>query len=193
MALRRLTGKLRHPALDKQALAVVDLRKGRGHSPGTHEIKVHRVACFTGRRYFVRGFVGTQWDAWYDWLTEKHGLSKKPAFVGMSKGGVNEYDWTTANPDKVSCIYADNPAIRPEAFARLGELARNDVALLNICGSADFLLQRHTLPIEDRYQQLGGRITVMIKDGQAHHPHSLRDPKVIADWIEQHLLPATGA
>jgi len=22
-------------------------------------------------------------------------------------GGVNEYDWTTANPEKVSCIYAD--------------------------------------------------------------------------------------
>jgi len=46
------------------------------------------------------------------------------------------------------------------------------------------------MPIEDRYQQLGGRITVMIKDGAAHHPHSLRNPKVIADWIEQHLLPA---
>ncbi len=148
------------------------------------------------RRGFHIAFItpdpGKQWDAWYAWLTEKHGLSKKPAFVGMSKGGVNEYDWTTANPDKVSCVYADNPAIRPEAFAKLGELARNDVALLNICGSADFLLQRETLPIEDRYQQLGGRITVMIKDGAAHHPHSLRNPKLIADWIEQHLLPATG-
>ncbi len=149
------------------------------------------------RRGFHIAFItpdpGKQWDAWYGWLTEKHGLSKQPAFVGMSKGGVNEYDWTTANPDKVSCIYADNPAIRPEAFARLGELAGNDVALLNICGSADFLLQRETLPIEDRYQQLGGRITVMIKDGHAHHPHSLRNPKPIADWIVEHTQPAPGA
>lgn len=149
------------------------------------------------RRGFHIAFItpdpGKQWDAWYAWLTEKHGLSKKPAFVGMSKGGVNEYDWTTANPDKVSCIYADNPAIRPEAFAKLAELAKNDVALLNVCGSADFLLQRQTLPIEDRYQQLGGRITVMIKDGHAHHPHSLRNPKPIADWIVEHLLPAAGA
>jgi len=140
---------------------------------------------------FITPDPGKQWDAWYSWLTEKHGLSKKPAFVGMSKGGVNEYDWATANPDKVSCIYADNPGIRPEAFSKLGELARNDVSLLNVCGSADFLLQRHTLPIEDRYQQLGGRVTVMIKDGQAHHPHSLRDPGPIADWIVQHMLPAT--
>jgi pimeloyl-ACP methyl ester carboxylesterase len=133
------------------------------------------------------------WDAWYDWLTEKHGLSKKPAFVGMSRGGLNEYDWTTMNPDKVSCIYADNPLIRPQALARLGELAKNDVALLNICGSADSLLQRNTLVIEGRYQQLGGCITVMIKDGQAHHPHSLRNPKPIADWIVDHMLPSTRA
>jgi hypothetical protein len=149
------------------------------------------------RRGFHIAFItpdpGKQWDAWYDWLTEKHGLSKKPAFVGMSRGGVNEYDWTTANPDKVSCIYADNPLIRPEALAKLGELARNDVALLNICGSADSLLQRHTLSIEDRYQQLGGRITVMIKDGQAHHPHSLRNPRPIADWIVGYTRPAPAA
>lgn len=144
------------------------------------------------RRGFHVAFVtpdpGLQWNAWYTWLTARHGLSKKPAFIGMSKGGVNEYDWTTVNPDKVSCIYADNPAIRPTAFAKLDELARHDVPLLNVCGSVDFLLQHHTLKIEDRYLQLGGRITVMIKEGQAHHPHSLRNPKFIADWIERHSL-----
>ena len=146
------------------------------------------------RRGFHVAFVtpdpGKQWDAWYAYLTEKHGLSKKPAFVGMSKGGVNAYDWAAAHPDKVSCIYADNPAIRPDAFAKLGDLARNDVSLLNVCGSQDFLLERHTLAIEARYHQLGGRITVMIKDGPAHHPHSLRDPKPIADWIVEHARPS---
>jgi pimeloyl-ACP methyl ester carboxylesterase len=130
------------------------------------------------------------WDAWYAYLTGKHGLSKKPAFIGMSRGGVNEYDWATANPDKVSCIYADNPAIRPGAFDKLDELARRDVPLLNICGSLDFLLTRHTLAIESRYHQLGGRSTVMIKEGAAHHPHSLRNPKPIADWIEKNVRPS---
>jgi len=146
------------------------------------------------RRGFHIAFVTPEpdkaWDAWYRWLTEQHGLSKKPAFVGMSRGGINEYDWTTAHPDNVSCIYADNPAIRPEAFAKLGELARHDVALLNVCGSQDSLLQRNTLAIENQYQQLGGRITVILKDGPGHHPHSLRNPKPIADWIVQHLQPA---
>jgi putative heme-binding domain-containing protein len=146
------------------------------------------------RRGFHIAFItpdpGRQWDAWYAFLTGKHGLSPKPAFVGMSRGGVNEYDWATANPDKVSCIYADNPAIRPETFNKLGELASHDVPLLNVCGSFDFLLERHTLAIEDRYHQLGGRITVLIKEGAAHHRHSLIDPKLIADWIEQHARPA---
>ena len=41
---------------------------------------------------------------------------RKPAFIGMSRGGVNEYVWATVNPDKVSCIYADNPALRPESY-----------------------------------------------------------------------------
>jgi hypothetical protein len=47
----------------------------------------------------------------------------------MSKGGVNEYDWTTANSDKVSCIYADNPAIRPEAFAKLSSSMKTTRAI----------------------------------------------------------------
>jgi pimeloyl-ACP methyl ester carboxylesterase len=142
------------------------------------------------RRGFHVAFVtpdpGKPWEAWYADLTEKHGLARKPAFIGMSRGGVNAYDWASAHPEKVSCIYADNPAIRPDAFARLGDLAANDVALLNVCGSQDFLLERHTLAIEARYHQLRGRITVIIKDGPAHHPHSLRDPRPIADWIVEH-------
>ena len=136
---------------------------------------------------FITPDPGKQWDAWYTFLTEKYGFSKKPAFVGMSKGGVNEYDWATVNPGKVSCIYADNPAIRPDAFMKLGELAKNDVPLLNVCGSSDFLLERITLPIEKRYQELGGRITVVIKEGPAHHPHSIKNPKLIAEWMENNM------
>ena len=64
---------------------------------------------------------GKPWDAWYSFLTDKHGLSKKPAFVGMSKGGVNAYQWATAHPDEVSCIYADNPGIYRSEERRVGK------------------------------------------------------------------------
>jgi pimeloyl-ACP methyl ester carboxylesterase len=148
------------------------------------------------KRGFHVGFIwcdaGKPWDAWYAFLTEKHGLSRKPAFIGMSRGGRNAYTWATAHPDKVSCVYADNPAISREALALLSGLAKNDVPLLHVCGSLDPILGEHTLAVESAYQQLGGRISVMIKDGAAHHPHSLRNPTPIADFIEQCLRPAGG-
>ncbi|WP_206107812.1 alpha/beta hydrolase [Paludisphaera rhizosphaerae] len=127
------------------------------------------------------------WDAWYAFLTEKHGLSKKPAFIGMSRGGQYAYLWATANPDKVSCIYADNPGGGPEIFGKLTGLAAADVPILHVCGSIDPLLGRVSTPIETIYSQLGGRISVMIKEGAAHHPHSLRDATPIADFITQQV------
>ncbi len=143
------------------------------------------------KRGFHVGFIwcdaGKAWDAWYAFLTEKHGLSRQPAFIGMSRGGRNAYTWATANPDKVSCIYADNPAVSREAVAQLAALARADVPVLHVCGSLDPILGNHTLVVESIYPQLGGRISVMIKDGAAHHPHSLRDPQPIADFIEASL------
>jgi len=39
---------------------------------------------------------------------------------------------------------------------------------------------------------MSGRVSVMIKEGAGHHPHSLRNPNPIADWIVEHLLPAAG-
>jgi len=148
------------------------------------------------KRGFHVGFIGCDagkpWDAWYAFLTEKHGLSRKPAFIGMSRGGRNAYTWATANPDKVSCIYADNPAVSREAVTQLGALAKADVPVLHVCGSLDPILGNHTLVVESIYRQLGGRISVMLKDGAAHHPHSLRDPKPIADFIERSVQPANG-
>jgi hypothetical protein len=127
---------------------------------------------------------GKQWDAWYAFLTT-HGLSPKPAFIGMSRGGQFAYTWATAHPDKVAAIYGDNPYIPPELLMKLGALATNDVPLLHVCGSLDPLLQNSSTAAENIYQQFGGRISVMIKEGFAHHPHSLPDPQPIVDFIRQ--------
>ena len=134
----------------------------------------------------------TEWDAWYAYLTGQYGLSKKPAFIGMSRGGIFEYQWGSANPDKVSCIYADNPGMDREGFQKLGDLARADVPVLQICGTIDPNLGHYTFAIEAIYQQFGGRISTMVKEGYAHHPHSLRNPKPIADFIEQSVRAVRG-
>ena len=49
------------------------------------------------------------WNAFYDRMTQRHGLAKQVALEGMSRGGLIIYNWAAANPGKVSCIYGDAP------------------------------------------------------------------------------------
>jgi lysophospholipase L1-like esterase/pimeloyl-ACP methyl ester carboxylesterase len=49
------------------------------------------------------------WNQCYAELTTHYALSRKPALVGLSRGGLYCYNWASANPDKVSCIYGDAP------------------------------------------------------------------------------------
>ena len=139
---------------------------------------------------FVSPEPDRHWNTWYNFLTGEHGLSPKPVFIGMSRGGSNSYAWATANPDKVGMLYVDNPGIARSSLWALEELVKNDVPILNVSGSIDPIL-RSALMIEDIYRDLGGRITMMIREGMAHHPHSMRNPKYIADFIIDHLPPLT--
>jgi hypothetical protein len=51
------------------------------------------------------------WDAAYRELTQRYGMAKKPALIGLSRGGLYCYNWAIANTDKVACIYADAPVV----------------------------------------------------------------------------------
>jgi pimeloyl-ACP methyl ester carboxylesterase len=50
------------------------------------------------------------WDEFYQLLTQKYGFPDKAMLFGLSRGGMFLYSWAMHNPDKVSCVYADNPA-----------------------------------------------------------------------------------
>lgn len=50
-----------------------------------------------------------KWETFYDLLTTKYGLSKKPVLYGMSRGGLYVYNWAALHPDKVGLIYGDAP------------------------------------------------------------------------------------
>ena len=49
------------------------------------------------------------WDAFYEYLTSKHGLTRRAVLEGFSRGGLIVYNWAASNPDKVACIYGDAP------------------------------------------------------------------------------------
>src|SRR5262249_17386849 len=64
--------------------------------------------------------------------------------------------------------------------------------LRHVCGSLDPWLKSQTRVAEKRYQELGGRVTVIIKEGEGHYPlacgprwmmtrrYSLSSPKILA-------------
>lgn len=49
------------------------------------------------------------WNECYEVMTTKYKFAPKVALVGLSRGGLYCYNWASANPDKVACIYGDAP------------------------------------------------------------------------------------
>ncbi len=49
------------------------------------------------------------WDVFYRVLTGEHGLARKPALEGLSRGGLYCFNWAAEHPERVACIYADAP------------------------------------------------------------------------------------
>ena len=67
----------------------------------------------------------------------------------------------------------------------LQSLATARVPILNVVGDADVVVPvvENTAIFEERYAKLNGPIEVLHKPGIGHHPHSLKDPQVIVDFI----------
>jgi pimeloyl-ACP methyl ester carboxylesterase len=57
------------------------------------------------------------WNKYYD-LLHQFGLSKKAVMEGMSRGGVYVFNWAAANPNKVACVYVDNPLLNIPSWAK---------------------------------------------------------------------------
>ncbi|MBC8353303.1 MAG: prolyl oligopeptidase family serine peptidase [Planctomycetes bacterium] len=198
-----------------------------GHEPQTEIALLEKgfhvaycdVANLWGNAEAIR-----RWDRFYEYLTDEHGLSRKPALLGMSRGGLIIYHWAIKHADQVSCIYADAPAlgIRPyvqnreegdpelerlrgwmnahgltlqaakeyklDMLDRLAVLAKAKVPVIHVCGDADESVpfEEHTAEFARRYEKLGGNIKVIVKKGGKHHPHSLKDPAPIVEFIVDH-------
>jgi pimeloyl-ACP methyl ester carboxylesterase len=50
-----------------------------------------------------------RFDLLYDFLTQQHNMAEQTVLEGFSRGGLVIYNWAARNPEKVSCLYADNP------------------------------------------------------------------------------------
>lgn len=107
--------------------------------------------------------------------------------LGQGKGKGSPGDWARCLQaygftQEQALAYPLNPVdhLKPLAGAR--------IPILSICGDADEVVPfaENTGLVETRYRQLGGEIKVILKPGGGHHPHSLKDPAPIVDFILQH-------
>jgi pimeloyl-ACP methyl ester carboxylesterase len=136
------------------------------------------------------GPVLQQWNAVYQYLTAQ-GFSKKPVLEGAGGAAGEAYAWAIMNPDKVSCIYAENPILRShmtkaQPLDRLDVLAKAGVPLLHVCGSRDPSLDSQTRALEKRYKELGGQITVIVQEGAGHYPTAPKDLGPVVAFVARH-------
>lgn len=82
------------------------------------------------------------------------------------------------------------PKFKGNPLDRLEPLARGGIPILSVCGDADRVVPyaENTAIMKRLYEPLGGKIEVIVKPGVDHHPHSLKDPKPIVDFILANAL-----
>jgi hypothetical protein len=138
-----------------------------------------------------------EWNAVYKYLLD-HGFSTKPVMEGAGRAAGEVYAWAIANPDKVSCIYGENPVLRSnmsktQPLDNLAPLAKAGVHLLHVCGSLDPWLKTQTRVAETRYQELGGRISIIIKEGEGHYPLAPKERQPVVDFIIKSVAAASSS
>lgn len=76
----------------------------------------------------------------------------------------------------------------------LEPLAKARIPLLHVVGDADEVVPygENTGLLEKKYTQLGGEIKVIHKPGVKHHPHSLKDPAPIVEFILKNFKAGGG-
>ncbi len=158
-----------------------------------------------------------RWDNFYNNIREKHGLSKKVILEGMSRGGLIIYNWAAENPEKVAAIYGDAPvmdfkswpghsnvgilkaygfknaaeskAYKGNPIDNLEPLAKAGIPIIHIVGDLDKVVPvaENTSIAQARYEMMGGIFEVIHKQA-GHHPHSLKDPKPLVEFMLKHAL-----
>ena len=111
-----------------------------------------------------------------------------PAGKGGGVGGKKDWErllgvYQFAN-EAEALKYGGNPV------DTLSSLARASVPIVGFSGKADDVVPfaENIGLVQSRYSELGGEILVIQRPFTKHHPHSLRDPMPIADFIAAHAF-----
>lgn len=113
-----------------------------------------------------------------------------PGGKGSGKGSAG--DWQKCLQayglsEEQALKYNRNPIDQLEPLAKAG------IPILHVVGAADDVVPvaENTAIIEQRYRAMNGSIQVISKPGVGHHPHALKDPQPIVDFIVRHSQSST--
>ncbi len=108
-----------------------------------------------------------------------------PGGKGKGKGGGGAW----AGALKAHGITEEESVEAPVSpIHKLAPIAKAKIPLLHVVGAADTVVpvEENSAVIVEGYRKLGGEIKVISKPGVGHHPHALKDPGPIVDFIRQH-------
>lgn len=106
-----------------------------------------------------------------------------PGGLGVGPGSKSEWEackkaWDLQTDEDVR-NFRGNP------LDKVKKIVRGGYPMLHVCGNADEVvpMAENTDLFEQRVKALGGKIAVIRKEGVKHHPHSLKDPAPIVNFI----------
>ncbi|MET2984446.1 GDSL-type esterase/lipase family protein [Aureibaculum conchae] len=86
--------------------------------------------------------------------------------------------------------HSDVDTFKGNPIHKINQIAKAGFPMLHVVGEADKVvpISENTVPFENGIKTSGGNIKVIYKPNNGHHPHSLKNPTPIVDFI----LRATG-
>ncbi len=108
------------------------------------------------------------------------GKGKGRGDKGCWQQAMNIYNLT----EETAPTFKGNPLDSAELLAKAG------IPIIAVCGDADDVVPfpENTKLFAEKYTAAGGKIEVITKPGVNHHPHSLKDPKPIVDFLLKNAL-----
>lgn len=136
-------------------------------------------------------------SALYEQLVQQRELSQTPCLLARSRGGLMLYNWAVEHPSSVACVAGIYPVCNLSSYPgivdacgaygmtaeqleaqlanhnpldRLKPLAEARVPIYHIHGDSDAVvpIERNSGALAQRYQQLGGEITLNVVKGEGH-------------------------
>jgi hypothetical protein len=113
-----------------------------------------------------------------------------PGGKGKSEGSAG--DWAALIKNYGFKDEAEALAYKKNPIDELALIAASKIVLIHVVGDVDKVVpvEENTAILEQRYKELGGKITVIHKPTCDHHPHGLDDPKPVVDFILEQTAAA---